>query len=220
MLPDWGLKPTDHRAFLSSPFLPGVSWIIVKQIGTADLFLPSTVRVGDLAKRELLRTLREHEVHLNQAAEDLFMDCRFSPCKQAETIRIAALSVYGLGFRSGATYGQLTARALELGFVECPLELGPYLRLQFLNQPEAPVAPSSTSPGSPSGAITIASPSLDKTDETPKGFYLRHVDSQLWLRGYWADAEHVWSQEDVLIFALDEGRPGERARSDHTSPGG
>ena len=178
---------------------------MVNQVEPAGGFLPSTVCVGDLAKPELLATLRAHEILLNQAAEELFADHRFEPSRQAKVIGIEALTVSDLGFREGGTYGQLAARALEFGLVECPLELGPYLRLQFLNQPEAPVGHSLTKRGAPSGAITIASMPLDKTDKAPKGFYLRHVDGSRWLRGYWAELDHVWSQEAVWVFSREGG---------------
>lgn len=171
-------------------------------IETAEVFLPRSVRVGDLVKPELLTTLRDHGILLNQAAEDIFVHRGFKPSGQAKIIRIAALAVSALGFPAGATYAQLSARALALGFLECPLELGPYLRLQFMNQPEAPGGLPASKSGSPPGAITIASMPLDQTDYAPKGFYLRHVDSFYWLRGYWADATHVWDPQDVFVFSL------------------
>jgi hypothetical protein len=176
---------------------------MVNSIEVVEDFLPSAVSVGDLAKPELLIILREHDIHLNQAAEDLFADPRFQPCRQAAEIQIAALSVSALGFQEGATYSQITARALELGFAECSLELAAYLRLQFRNQPAAADALPSAERKAPSGAITIASAPLDTADKTPKGFYLRHLNGVLWLRGYWSDASHIWSPEDVLVFALD-----------------
>ena len=116
-------------------------------------------------------------------------------------LEIAARSVADLGFDSGATYEQLTARALESGLAECPLELGPHLRMQFLDQPEGAFGVPTTHGRAPPGGLTVASPPLDDTDETPKGFYLRRVDGVLWLRGYWSWAGQVWSPEDVLVFS-------------------
>ena len=103
--------------------------------------------------------------------------------RQSKVIEIAALSVAGLGFGEGATYEQLTARALESGLVECPLELGPHLRMQFLNQPEGSAGFPATQHRAPPGSITVASSPLDDSDETPKGFYLRRIDGVLWLQG-------------------------------------
>jgi hypothetical protein len=44
------------------------------------------------------------------------------------------------------------------------------------------------------------SPMLSPEDEFPKGFYLRRIKGELWLRGYRAGAEHVWSSGDHLLF--------------------
>jgi hypothetical protein len=152
-------------------------------------------------KPELVQALREHNVQLNQAAEALFEDHRFTPLSQSTVIEIAFLSVAELGFREGATYQQLTARALESGLVECPLELGPHLRVQFLDQPKESARFPATQHRAPPGSITVASSPLDDCDETPKGFYLRHIDGVLWLRGYWSWPGHLWSPEDVLVFS-------------------
>ncbi|NUP08117.1 MAG: hypothetical protein HOW73_18880 [Polyangiaceae bacterium] len=123
------------------------------------------------------------------------------PDSQSQVIEISARSVADLGFDSGATYGQITARALESGLAECPLELGPHLRMQFLDQPEGAAGAPTTHGRAPPGSITVASPSLDDTDETPKGFYLRRIDGALWLRGYCSWQGHIWSPEDVFVFA-------------------
>ena len=152
-------------------------------------------------KQELIQELRKHNVLLNQAAEALFEDRRFTTLRQRKVIEITCLSVADLGFVEGATYQQLTARALESGLVECPLELGPHFRLQFLDQPEGSAGFPATKHRAPPGSITIASSPLDDCEETPKGFYLRRIDGVLWLRGYWSWSGNIWRPEDVLVFS-------------------
>jgi hypothetical protein len=157
-------------------------------------------------KREMVQALREHNVRLNQAAEALFDDRRFMPLPQSKIIEISPVSVADLGFGEGATYEQLTVRALESGLVDCPLELGPHLRTQFLEQPEGSIGFPATQHRAPPGSLTIASSPLDDCEQTPKGFYLRRIDGVLWLRGYWSWPGHIWSPEDVLVLA--RGRSG------------
>jgi len=159
------------------------------------------VHVGGVEKQELLQRLRAREVQLNRAADMLFEDPRFVPLRQTQVVEIVTLSVEELGFGEGATYGQLIARALESGLTECPLELGPHLRMQFLDQPEGSAGLPATHGRVPPGAITVASSPLDEKDETPKGFYLRRIDGVLWLRGYWSWPGHVWNPEDLLVLA-------------------
>ena len=167
----------------------------------SDTLLPSAVRVGGMEKRELVQVLREYNIQFNQAAEALFEDRRFTLLSQSKVVEIAPVSVAALGFAEGATYQQLTARAFESGLVECPLELGPHLRVQFLNQPEGSAGLPETHHLAPFGAITVASTPLDDCDGTPKGFYLRRMDGVLWLRGYWSWPGHIWNPEDVLVFS-------------------
>lgn len=162
---------------------------------------PDVVHIGGLDKPALLASLRDHHVQLNQAALALFADPRFEVTPERRTIAITTLSVADLGFGSGATYDRLTTRALELGWVECPLDVGAHLRTQYLDQPEGAAGAPSTKGRAPPGSITVASTPLDDTDETPKGFYLRRIDGVLWLRGYNSWAGHPWSPEDVFVFA-------------------
>jgi hypothetical protein len=162
-----------------------------------------------MEKMALRQSLIAHEVQLNQAAESLFADHRFTPHDQQRVIEIAARSVAELGFDDGGTYEQLVTRARELGLVECPLELGPHLRMQFLDQPEGAPGLPRTRHQAPPGSITIASTPLDDQDETPKGFYLRRINGALWLRGYWSWAGHIWNPQDVLVFTRDSKAAGE-----------
>ena len=166
-----------------------------------DTLVPKEVRVGGVDKLELIRALREHNVRLNEAAEDLFEDRRFVPLGRRAVVEIAFVSVAGLGFRDGATYERLVRRALDSGLVESPLEMGPQLRLQFPNQPEGSAGFPATEHRAPHGSVTVASSPLDGSDETPKGFYLRRIDGVLWLRGYRSWPGHIWSPEDVFVFS-------------------
>ncbi|QVI38782.1 hypothetical protein KGS74_06185 [Lacticaseibacillus casei] len=90
-------------------------------------------------------------------------------------------------------------KAESIGWQLCPLELAVYLRLQwqgqekstnnFLHKHEAP-----------QGAVTVASPVIDPDPNHPKGFYLRNIDGQLWLRGYICDDKYVFYPEDRFAF--------------------
>lgn len=167
--------------------------------------LPTHIRIGGMDKPQLLAALRGHNVQLNQSAEALFDNPRFSPTSKSadgrETmLEIAAVSVAELGFAEGATYEQIIRTAREKGLAEAPLELGPHLRLQYPDQPEGSIGFPPTQHCAPPGSITIASPPLDDRDETPKGFYLRRIDGTLWLRGYRSWPGHIWSPQDILVF--------------------
>jgi hypothetical protein len=78
---------------------------------------------------------------------------------------------------------------------------GPYLRLALVHQANSPDPVLSAGHG-PAGAIHIASEPVSGDVEYPKGFYLRVIDGQTWLRGYCCDDTYVWTPEQRLAFLL------------------
>jgi hypothetical protein len=52
--------------------------------------------------------------------------------------------------------------------------------------------------------ITIASAPLTPDDALPKGFYVRCIQGELWLRGYRAGLDHVCAADDHLLFCQAE----------------
>ncbi|MEK5475660.1 helicase [Paenibacillus sp. FSL R5-0407] len=159
-----------------------------------------TMEIGGLTKSQLIQKMQEHSIMINEYGEQLLTDNRFSISDKKYRLQTVELTVSDLGFRDGATTDQIFKRATELGLELCPLELGPYLRLQYLDQPEGYSGDALQRHQAPSGSITIASEILTKDDDFPKGFYLRRISDTLWLRGYCADDLHVWNPYDHFIF--------------------
>ena len=75
----------------------------------------------------------------------------------------------------------------------CPLELAIYLRINFTNQIEG-------------SYLTVASENLQDWREFPNGFYLRSYDDALWLRGYWADTDVIWSTNSEFDSHWEKGK--------------
>lgn len=162
--------------------------------------LPAEVEVGGVPKELLLRSLAASGVQVNPIGIQLFQDSRFTVRQVRERLAIACLKVAELGFSEGATYSQVVRAAEQRQLTECPLELGPHLRLAFLDQVEGSEGHAAVSNTAPPGAITVASPPLDNEESTPKGFYLRRIDGALWLRGYRSWEGHVWRPDDAFVF--------------------
>jgi hypothetical protein len=60
----------------------------------------------------------------------------FNLSKMRRDARLVVLAVSELGFEEdGVSLADIYARARQLGFELCPAEVGPQLRLQYLNQP-------------------------------------------------------------------------------------
>lgn len=159
-----------------------------------------TVEIGGLSKSQLIQKLKQHFIQINDYGERLLTDYRFTTSGAKYSLQTVQLTVSGLGFRNGATLLHIFKRANELGLELCPLELGPHLRMQYLDQPEVYLGDSLQLHQAPSGSITIASEILSEDDDFPKGFYLRRINDVLWLRGYRADHLHVWNPYDHFVF--------------------
>jgi len=163
-----------------------------------------TVRIGGMSRGELLEALLERGVRLNDSGRALFADDRFTTSAASLVLRTCQATPASLGFAQGATFADIEARAAGLGLSLCPLELGPHLRLQLLDQPEGSLGHPPSRHRALPGSITVASRPLAQDDATPKGFYLRRIDGVPWLRGYRAGPAHVWSPDDVLVFSFGE----------------
>jgi hypothetical protein len=163
-----------------------------------------TVEVGGLTKLQLIQELQHQSILMNESAERLFADDNFTTSDRKYILRTIELTVRDLCFPDGATLGEIFKRANELGLELCPLELGPHLRLAYLDQPEGSLGNPLRRHQAPFGSITIASQILTEDHDFPKGFYLRRINGVLWLRGYRADHLHVWNPEDHFIFCQSE----------------
>lgn len=174
------------------------------QIDPVNLYpdCPTTTRavdVGGSTKPELIQELQRNTISMNEFAERLFASDHFTTAPTRYSVMSVELTVRNLGFTRGATIAEIYGRARELGLSLCPLELGPHLRLQYLDQPEGYWGKPFRRHQAPCGSITIASEELAE-DGFPKGFYLRRIKGVLWLRGYCSRPEHVWDAGDHLVF--------------------
>ena len=159
-----------------------------------------TIEVGGLSKAELFQKLQQSSISLNLYGEKLLFDDRFTTSGISYRVEIVELSVRDLGFQFGATLPEIYKKAKELGLQLCPPELGPYLRLEYVDQGEGNSGNLSLKNEAPSGSVTIASEIVSDEESFPKGFYVRKVDGVLWLRGYVADNLHIWNPDNRFIF--------------------
>lgn len=159
-----------------------------------------TVTIGGLTKAALRQALQRNAILLNEAAEQLFASALFTTVATHTSLQTVELTVQDLGFPEGATIAAISERTSTLGLSLCPLEVGPHLRLHYLDQPEGYWGQPVLEQRAPSGSVTIASAPLVADDEFPKGFYLRRIQGALWLRGYRSGPDHVWSAGDHFVF--------------------
>ncbi len=161
----------------------------------------STIECGGISKSLLLNSLKESGILLNEFCEIIFSSELFITSTQKHTISIIEASIKDIGFTTGATLSEISERLPDYGFCECPLEVGPYLRLKCTEQKEVDSGESKNQ--NPPGSLVVFSKPLVSDDDFPKGFYLRKIDG-LWLRGYRCSMDYVWVPEDRFIFRINQ----------------
>lgn len=182
--------------------------------------MPKVVHVGGETPAALRSRLALAGVRLNPLAAQLFDDTRLAvptrPCRMA----VAPVRVAALGHADGATFEVIVRSAARQGLVPCPLVLAPWLRLQWLAQPEAPASDPPARHRAPPGALTVARVPPPDAQDLPWGFYLRRIDGVPWLRGYRCWSGHVWAADDVLVFRRMHvvGSPDRTTASTTTPP--
>lgn len=162
---------------------------------------PITLSVSTMPRRRLLESLRQARIQLNDSAVTLLDDPVFDH-PDPEPVTVVERSVADLGLTSGAVLLRIFEAAQERGLRLCPATTGPYLRLALPSQPTAPDSVMSNGKA-PSGSLTVATPVLRADEDYPKGFYLRVISGQPWLRGYrCGSSEHLWDPDDRFVFCL------------------
>ncbi len=163
---------------------------------------PRIVQIGGQSRTEIMQSLHDAGVQLNAHAQTLLAHPDFD-APAARTVQVLERTVEQLGFKHGGVQSQIFAAARNQGLELCPLVTGPYLRLAMMDQANAPDSVLSAG-REPTGAIHIASEPLSEDVEYPKGFYLRVVDGQAWLRGYRCDDTYVSAPTQRLALLLPE----------------
>ena len=159
-----------------------------------------TVCMGGCSRSQIFADFKALDVKINELGFRLLESETFKLSETRRFLVTVELTVRQLGYPQGARFSELCGRATSLGLSLCPVELGPFLRCQFLDQSESFLGQPITEHRAPPGSVTIASAPLVLDDDFPKGLYLRRINGELWLRGFTSSVEHVYDSEDHFIF--------------------
>jgi hypothetical protein len=104
---------------------------------TADIPTWRTAALGTYKTIDALReALHAKRIHVGDTADDVVGGPAFKLSKIRRDTRLVVLAVAKLGFKEeGASLADIYAHARQHGLELCPAEVGPQLRLQYLNQP-------------------------------------------------------------------------------------
>jgi len=148
------------------------------------------IKLGTHKDADALRkALKKADFKIGNWGNDILGKPAFTVAIAEEEIQLVNLSVAELGFKDGATYGNICAKAKELGLELCPNEVGPQLRLQYKDQPKGEW-------------LRIAMEPIADSDGNPDIFTVGHDDVDLWLRGFDGDADRFWIAGNRFVFRL------------------
>lgn len=148
-----------------------------------------TLTIGGITKEALLDQLTKQGIQFNAYAKTLFADPNFWLSEKTEIVNLVKVSLLELGLTKPSYYNDIVASAEAQGLKLCPLSLAAFLRLAYLDQPEGPY-------------LHVASAKPSQDEEYPNGFYLRNLESTLWLRGYRASDDWEWPIDSEFIFII------------------
>jgi hypothetical protein len=95
-----------------------------------------TITVGQHRGVNAVRNaLDDARIAIGDSADEILGRPAFTFARERRQLDLVLLSVAALGFGQGGTLADVHARAIGLGLELCPEEVGPQLRLQYLNQP-------------------------------------------------------------------------------------
>ena len=143
--------------------------------------------IGGIEKIALIQRLTDTGVLFNKYTPILFENPLFLPGSPLEKVGLVKLKFADLDLNHICSYQKIIDRASALGLRLCPLHLGAFLRLEYMDQPEGPY-------------LTIVSREPEGDENYPTGFYLRNIESSLWLRGYRVKGEAAWPPDHEFMF--------------------
>lgn len=157
-------------------------------VSKLDVF--KEISIGGLTREQLIQRLIEAGIQFNEYADALFKHSAFSPGDTVEKVKLVKAKLHDIGLVNPCSFEDIVNRASNLGLKLCPLYLGAFLRLEYLEQPDGPY-------------LTIASIKPEGDENYPNGFYIRNHGNSLWLRGYRAYGRCEWPSENEFIFLTE-----------------
>lgn len=160
--------------------------LVVSAAKPIEMPVWKTVKLGTCkSPDEYRKALKKAGRRIGDYGDDILG--RISCSKKEVDFDLVVLTVGELGFKDGARYADICAKAVELGLELCPAEVGPALRLQYGDQPKGEW-------------LRIAMEAITDRDGYLNVFSVDHVDDGLWLFGYGGHPVGVWFAGYRFVF--------------------
>ena len=148
-----------------------------------------TIKIGGgiTNGKGLCSELEKKDFRIGDWARDMLLQPAFIVAAEETEVDLVVMSVADLGFKNGARYDQICARAIELGLELCPAEVGPQLRLQY--------------PGQPRGEwLLVAMEAIRDSDGSLRIFSVGHDEDGRWLYGSCGNPDSLWRAGRQFVF--------------------
>lgn len=148
-----------------------------------------TIKLGTGLKSadDFRKAITASGMKIGDWANDILGKPEFTAISQETELGLVVVSVAELGFKKGATREQIYNRAKERGLELCPAEVGPQLRLQYVDQPL-------------NDRLVIGMEPIRHSDGFLYVFNVARHDAALWLHSDYDYPDYVWDSGTRFVF--------------------
>lgn len=134
---------------------------------------------GPTNSEDFCATIKKAGGNVSDLSRDIMDKKDFTVADQPAELDLVLVSVAELGFPNGANLKDIYDRAQKLGLSLCPAEVGPQLRLQYMDQPK-------------DEWLLVAMESIADSDGDLFVFYIIHAGGVQWLRTRYNGPGSTW----------------------------
>jgi hypothetical protein len=156
---------------------------------TIQIFAWRTIKLGTFSDvKSLIQTTTDAGFKIGDWAKDVLNSEMFALSSVERDVNLVKITPKELGFADGAHRIDIYKKAQELGLELCPLEVGPQLRLQYVDQPYLE-------------SLQIGmEPQKDLEGHESEFRVVNGVDHCLWLVGDHKHPDDFWGPNEPFIF--------------------
>lgn len=184
----WIGKPNDSAETVAAllNLTPAEALLRLKSIPAVPFPVWMTIQLGTHKTTDALRKALQRNSQISDWAKQLL--AKTTVAESLTQIELYRATVAELGFPNGAKFADIRAKIHELGFADCPAEVGPQLRRQYADQPM-------------NEWIMIMMDPITDSDGYLWVFHVGHHGGGLWLYGNYAHPEYFSDGDKLWVFA-------------------
>jgi hypothetical protein len=135
--------------------------------------------------RVTVKDLEDAGCAVSGRAKDILKKVKFS--KEKKTLNLVCLTPKELGFSNTPTIEELFKKGQEDGYELCPAEVGPLLRLAYVDQPM-------------NEWMCVVMKPITSSDGRPRVFSVERYSVASWLETRWTDPDYRWFLGTWFVF--------------------